>query len=694
MKRILALAVLLLQPAVAVAQGAASLPRAGTEILWDTYGVPHVFARDTRSMFFAFGWAQMQSHGDLILRLYGQARGRAAEYWGEDFLDSDRWVRVNGIPERADRWYRQTGQEFRGYIDAFVAGMNAYAAQNTLQLSAAERIVLPILPSDVLAHTNRVIHYTFLTNPGAVSAEGEALSRTGSNAWAIAPQRSASGKAMLLANPHLPWGDVFTWYEAHLTGPDVQAYGAALVGLPMINIGFNERLGWTHTVNTIDGADLYELTLTPGGYRWNSGVRAFDQSSEPLRVRTAAGAERIDTLTILRSVHGPVVASANGKALALRVAGNDQAHLLQQYWQMARARNIREFQEAIRLLQLPMFTIMYADRDGHIMHVFNGRIPVRSQGDWSFWSRPVRGDTPTLLWTRTHAFEDLPVVVDPASGWLQNANDPPWTTTLPAAFDPGQYPSYFAPRTPPAFRPQHSLRMLMADSLITFEELLTYKQSTRLELADRVLDELIAAARSRGSTRARMAAEVLARWDRSANADSRGAVLFQVFMREASRRRWPGNSLFAVRWSEARPLVTPDGLSDAVQAVAVLDEAALQVEQAYGALAVPWGDVYRVRRDSVDLPASGAGDDLGSFRVLNFERAGTRFSATGGDSFVALIEFGRPLRALTLLTYGNASQPGSPHRTDQLPLFARQEMRPVWWRREEIMLHLEERKRF
>src|SRR5688500_18862669 len=78
-------------------------PRAGTEILWDTYGVPHVFARDSRSMFYAFGWAQMQSHGDLLLRLYGQARGRAAEYWGADYLDSDRWVRVNGVPERGER---------------------------------------------------------------------------------------------------------------------------------------------------------------------------------------------------------------------------------------------------------------------------------------------------------------------------------------------------------------------------------------------------------------------------------------------------------------------------------------------------------------------------------------------------------------------------------------------------------------
>ncbi|MGH7469678.1 MAG: penicillin acylase family protein, partial [Longimicrobiales bacterium] len=143
MKRLLVLVVLLAQPALVSGQRALTLPRARTEILWDRYGVPHVYARDGGSLFYAFGWAQMQNHGNLVLRLYGQARGRAAEYWGEEFLESDHWVRTNGIPARADRWYRQTRSEYRGYIDAFVAGMNAYAAENAAQLSAAERVVLP-----------------------------------------------------------------------------------------------------------------------------------------------------------------------------------------------------------------------------------------------------------------------------------------------------------------------------------------------------------------------------------------------------------------------------------------------------------------------------------------------------------------------------------------------------------------------
>ena len=108
---------------------------------------------------------------------------------------------------------------------------------------------------------------------------------------------------------------------------------------------------------------------------------------------------------------------------------------------MARSHKLKDFERALAMLQTPMFTVMYADKQGHIMHLFGGRVPVRAQGDWAFWSRPVRGDTSATLWTRTHPYSDLPRVVDPDSSWLQNANDPPWTTTFPHRARPEPLPS-------------------------------------------------------------------------------------------------------------------------------------------------------------------------------------------------------------------------------------------------------------
>ena len=166
------------------------VPRPGTEIIWDNYGVPHVYGRDSRSMFYAFGWAQMQSHGNLLLRLYGQARGRAAQYWGAEYLESDRWVWLNGVPERAEQWWRATRVPYNTYIDAFVAGLNAYAVEHMAELDSTLTVVLPLRPQDVLAHGQRVIHTMFVTSSARIQPVAEAWGRSaGSNAWAIGPER-------------------------------------------------------------------------------------------------------------------------------------------------------------------------------------------------------------------------------------------------------------------------------------------------------------------------------------------------------------------------------------------------------------------------------------------------------------------------------------------------------------------------
>jgi acyl-homoserine-lactone acylase len=179
-------------------------PAKSTEILWDTYGIPHIYGKDTTSAFRAFGWAQMQSHGNLLLRLYGQARGRAAEYWGEKYTDSDRWVLTMGIPERARSWYEAQNASFRSYLDAFATGINIYVKENPNAIDDAVEVVLPVKGEDILAHLQRVLNFTFVVSPEQVAGVSKQESKAGSNGWAIAPKRSASGNAMLLANPHLP----------------------------------------------------------------------------------------------------------------------------------------------------------------------------------------------------------------------------------------------------------------------------------------------------------------------------------------------------------------------------------------------------------------------------------------------------------------------------------------------------------
>jgi acyl-homoserine-lactone acylase len=691
--------------AAAIDAQAASSSRgasARTEILWDTWGVPHIFARAEADLFRGFGYAQMTSHAELLLTLYARARGRAAEYWGASYLESDRYVRTMGIPERAAQWYAAQSPAFKRNLDAFAEGLNLYASRNAGSIADSLEVALPITAVDVLAHAQHVVHFSFIyggerTQPAAFRAALEAT--RGSNAWAIAPSRSASGRALLLANPHLLWGDIHLFYEAHWVGAGVNVYGATLVGFPILAIAFNDSLGWSHTVNTYDGSDTYRLTMAPGGYRFDGGLRPFETGVQPFRVKQADGSLRADSVTVRRSVHGPVIADSGGTALAVRVAGIEQPGMLEQWWQMMRARNLSEFEDALRRLQIPMFNVIYADAAGHILYVFNGRVPQRPRGDVAFWSGAVAGDSSTTLWHETLPYDRLPRLLDPPSGWLQNSNDPPWTATVPVMLRPDSFPAYLAPRFM-NLRAQRGARMLAQDGSIGFDELLAYKHDTRVELADRVLDDLLAAARSGGSARARRAADVLAAWDRRANADSRGAILFTIWatswLRRANALNAQMDSAFTTPWRLGAPITTPRGIRNPQLAVEVLDAVAAQVETRFGALDVPLGEAVRLRYGGKDLPANGApGDPIGVFRVASpAQGPDGKLVVVAGDTYYAAVEFARPVRARVLLSYGNATRPGSRHRGDQLELFAKQQMREAWLTREQIQAHLGRRDAF
>jgi acyl-homoserine-lactone acylase len=688
----------LARPATPVVPPAAATPTGGTEILWDTWGTPHIYAEDSPGLFYAFGWAQAHNHGDLLLRLYAQARGRGAEVYGEGFLPSDRVIRTFGLHERGTVWYGEQTADFHANLDAFAAGVNAYAALHLHRLAAAAKTVLPVDATDVLAHTARIL-FQYLSDESGILERLLRGSEIGSNGWAIAPSHTADGRALLLVNPHSEWAGEYTFFEAQLSAPGVyDAYGATLVGIPVLAIAFNDHVGWTHTVNTIDAADVYRLTLDGNGYRFDGQRRAFETRSETINVRQDDGTLREESLIVRRSVHGPVIEAEHGQTVALRMVAIDDwssaAGALEQWWDMGRATNLVEFEAVLRRLQVPLFTVIYADRDGHVLSLFNGQVPVRL-AEGLDWFEPVPGDTSATLWTEIHPYDDLPRVLDPPGGWVQNSNSPPWYATSPLALDPGAFPSYMAPEYL-SWRERRGIRMLEENPRLSLERLVELKYSTRMELADRVLDELVAAARQTGDATAREAADVLAAWDRQALATSTGTLLF-VFWVQSIRRDEDLYELFRMPWDPAQALTTPSGLADPERAVRALTEAADQIQAVFGRMNVPWGEVARLRRGSVDLPANGCeGNPFGVFRVLRLEIGDVPLETTepvaanGGDSYVAAVEFGETAQARVLLTYGNASQPGSPHVGDQLVLAANGEMRTAWRTREEIEANLEE----
>jgi acyl-homoserine-lactone acylase len=684
--------------AAAAAQPASPTPLdvpAAAEVLWDTWGVPHIFAADAPGLFFGFGWAQAHAQGDVLLRLYAESRGRSAEYFGSDALAFDQLVRTMGLPQRGEAWYGEQPAEFRSNIDAFAAGINAYAEKFPERLAQPGAAVLPITGADVLAHAARIF-FEFIAGESEILGVLINSEQRGSNGWAVAPSHTADGHALLLANPHLPWSGQYLMFEAQLTAPGVyDAYGATIVGIPVLAIAFNDYLGWTHTVNTLDGADLYHLTSDGDGYRFDGATRTFETRTESIQVRQEDGTLHEEKLTVRRSVHGPVV-DGRGELLAVRITAVDEvsssAGALEQWWNMGRATDLEEFEAELRRLQVPIFTVIYADRDGHVLSLFGGQAPVRPAGVED-WSSPVAGDTSSTVWTEIHSYEDLPLVVDPLGGWVQNSNSAPWYTAYPLQLDPDAFPTDLA-RRDLSMREIRGIRMLSEHSAMSLEQMIELKHSSRFELADCVLDDLITAANESSDDTAKRAAAILAAWDREANAESTGVLLFAFW---AGRVGAEGPSgLFATPLDPAEPLTTPAGLADPQTSVRALADATNEIESVFGRLDVPWGDVARLRGGAVDEPANGFdGNPYGVFRVLQVDLyeigAGEAMPVTGGDSYIAAVEFTVPVQAKSLVTYGNASQPDSPHVGDQLALAARGELRPVWRTREEIEANLEAR---
>lgn len=691
----------------------ATAPQA--EILWDQWGVPHLFAQDEASLFYAFGWAQMQSHRDLVLRLYAQARGRGAEFGGADALATDQTMHLLNIPALGAEWYAAQSPSFQHKVDAFVAGINAYAVQHPTQVAAMQTL-FPITGADVFRHWARVVAL-FAVEGSACRPLLPGLSLTTStqrtaDGWAVAPSRTAEGRTLFYMGLHWPWDGELTLYEAQLVAPNLNLSGAALVGLPTLFVGFTDHMGWTHTVSPMARCDRYALTPADNGYRLEGQTEPFTTTTTIVQMRQPTG-----TLTAIpyehrQAVMGPVV-TQGAQQVAIRLAGLTtlpMTHLLEQWWTMGKAKDWPAFQQAIA--GPTFFNLIYADEAGHIAAFAGGNLPQRAAAipDWSL---PVPGERRALIWQTAQPPTASPRVIDPAAGWVQSGSGTPWYMTLPP-LQPAAFPAYPAPVTlsaaPEFLREQQAIQQLAQPAPLTFPALVRAATDTRVELAVRILDDVIAAAMQSDSATAHAAAAVLARWDRRADAESRGMALFafwyrhwvaQTFMKLSAANplltgaeKLMDSELFYARgWQSQAPLTTPQGLFSTLVAVRALESAVDDLQQLQLPLDAPWRAVVHLQRDQVELPGLGGSGSLGIRMAMAYVSTGTTVvrDADAGASYLAVVELGAPLQAMTLMAYGNASQVDSPHRHDQLALLGGPTLRPVLRTRAAIEAVLEER---
>jgi acyl-homoserine-lactone acylase len=421
------------------------------------------------------------------------------------------------------------------------------------------------------------------------------------------------------------------------------------------------------------------------GYLLDGQIIPFEKRTAIIKIKQNDGTFQEEKMEIKISKHGPVIGENGNKAYVVRIAGLDNFKIFEEYHKMAKAKNWKEFEAALKMLQMPMFNVIYADKNGNIFYLFNGNVPKRPEGDFAFWRGTIDGTKSKFIWHHTLAYKDLPKVLNPQTGFIQNCNDPPWTCTYPVILQPKKFLPFVAPLGMP-LRPQRAVNLIKNYTSISFNELIGIKQNTGMEAADRFLDDLLIAVNKYPDTTAFKAAALLKAWDKKTDSDSKGAILFARWFDKLDK------SMYAIPWSFEKPVTTPYGLKDEKKAVELLIIAANEIEKKYGALDVAFGDVYRFRMNGMDFPASGGFEQYGIFRSFSYkEDKNNKSYADLGETYVAITEFGKPVRAQVLLSYGNASQNGNRHIGDQLKLLSEKKLRQALLSRKDVFKNLEKK---
>ncbi len=675
----------------------------------DEWGVPHIKAPTDAEVAFGSAWAQCEDHFFQLEDTYIKALGRYAEVVGEAGFRSDLEVALFDLVETSRRDFATLPENIRRIAEAFAAGYNDYLEKHPEE---KPRLLERMEPFHVLAFERYMILGRLL---GAAHAPRGRLPRLaeelaaslGSNQWAVAPSKTRDGNAMLFINPHQPWYGSGMFTEMHVvSGEGLNFSGAMYPGGPLPTAGFNERLGWAYTVNAADISDTYRLTFDhptdPLKYRYGSGYRDAEEWSATIHVRE--GDDLLPREVVLRRSHyGPIIAREDDRHyLAVRVPRLHEGSRMVQALAQAKARNFEEWYGAVSMQLLQTFNTTYADADGNIFYLYNGAIARRDPS--VDWTRPVDGSDPSNEWGPFHPIEELPQVRNPLSGYVQNCNSSPFTTTddgNPSLLD---FPPYMVEDKHDDKRRAKMARYLLRNARdITFEDFQALAYDTTLYWP---MTELPVHARRFAklegtdpdlAARVRPYLEHLLDWDFRSSLTSTQATLAVGWYEELYGRGYPVETL------------KPEYVNDLPARFAALERAASKLTELHGDWRVPYGEIHRIQRhpdqpaasavpfsdDQPSLPLAGVRGPLGVAFTLyhsppttleNGEVRKLRYAVTGA-SYMAVYEFGERTRGASYLHYGQSHRPESPHFFDQARLLSERRFKPAWLYWDDVEAH-------
>ena len=677
----------------------------------DEWGIPHIHGRSDADAVFGLIYAQAEDDFNRIEMNYLSALGRTAETEGEARLFHDLRMRLVVDEDTLRSHYATSPSWLRSLMDAWADGLNYYLATHP---QVRPKVLQRFEPWMTLAFSEGSIGWDIervsLGDLEGFYGKGEVTARApatgdgqgGSNGIALSGALTRSKHALLLINPHTSF---YFRAEAHVrSDAGLDAYGAVTWGQFFIYQGFNERLGWMHTSTGADFLDEYAETIarTESGdatYLYAGTQRPVRSRTVTLRYRTPTGETRERQFKVLATHHGPIVRAEQGKWIAVRLMQDPVNALIQSYLR-TKTRDLAAFKSVLNLHTNSSNNTVYADADGKIAYFHANFVPRRDAG--FDWTRPVDGSNPATEWHGVHGVDEVPNVIDPATGWIQNTNNWPYSAAGTSSPKPADYPAYMDQFGENA-RGIHAVRVLSGRDEFTLDTLIAAAYDPDLPAFDVLLPPLFEAYQSLPDTSALRAPlsepiALLQAWDRRWAADSVATTvaiywaeeLWRVVGADPKGRAWP---LFEQVASS----------STSAQRLQALLTATEKLQQDFGHWRTPWGEVNRLQRRTGDIVqrfddaaastavgfTSGRWGSLAAFEAATYPGTVRRYG-TSGNSFVAAVEFGPKVKAKAILVGGQSGAPASPHFFDQAERYARGTLRDIHFYPDDIAKHATE----
>ena len=666
----------------------------------DEWGVPHIYADNTRAMAFAFGYAQAEDHLEAMLLAYRMANGRASEVLGEALAASDELAIRLAHAELAYEAYQRADSVTLDLCEGFAQGVNVWLLEHPNDAPAwAEGVH----PADILALLHR---YLLSMAPFDYPESTHLLPGTPSaNAWAVAPSMSKNGDAMLVMNPHTRYEGPYQWYEAHLATKELNVYGGTLFGLPVILMGHNETLGWALSPNQADIADVYieyppkaparnPKSFMPGRNAVHyQGVHYIVNTYKSYYVRGENGFDR-RVVPQQRTVHGPVIATAAGRPLTWRVGGYTDFGGIRQLFDMGLASDLNQFRGVVDRQQLSSFHVLYADSAGNIWYQYNARVGQKPKAVGapgspmafveSVYDFPLSTLEGLFEWGNLLAPDALPWALNPKSGYLQACGTPPWLVTANSGSSAANWPTWLV-RDSDSYRAKR-VRRLFSMGPRSFRDLQAMLFDTVVPLAAEAAPFLLWAAESNPDWLSRAHPDLLVGldmfgdWNYLASTDSMAMTFFHVWW-SVLRLDADGNVMrdeaLHARIQENAPWFQIYALESAAEAAKLL-------RNEFQTMNVPWGEVHTIRRGRREEPLPGAHSGGPIFASADQTYVRGKWPVDGGYGFAMAVRFSEVPQAVTLVPFGTSEDPTSPHYSDQLDLLVQRRLKVASFKREEV----------